>query len=673
MSNYQKVKESISDRTNELYNELSKEEKEQVYQLFFDEDTRQELKNKLENIVFYKKPPTIEEFLDPENRWLPYTVIQGIFPHIKKELIEILDPSKVTTKVVEYGATRLGKTFMARLMIMYTIVYIHHLREPAMYYGLSSLTRLCIYFISFKFDKTRQLYLEPMFEIMRQSERFQQVKFEEQVRQKQAKLGRDVIVWSKAATTGEITLASGLQLQLGNSDAISAIGSDLLQCYISEIGFFIEQAGTTEEKIFELYTNISTRIYSTVRENFLAFVYLDTSANNAESMIEKHIINDLQFDEKTHFKWQSQWDARPDLFPIWRETGETFKVVVGNGTINPCIVTEDSQLLNVPKDLIIDVPIDAYKFFKLNLIKEIKDIAGRPTQSENKFIQDIQLINDIFNNPFLSNVEGAIVADSSYMPENLLWNQIKHLFFHKNHIDHYMINRAPREPRFIGLDTSYSIHGDATGITILHKEFDIEKKETVYVVDMSCAIIGKEKGINLEAVPYLLIDLITQASLPIYALYIDTFQSESSKQFLERNRVQVIKQSVDRDVTAYQVLLTALSNGLVKAGRNIFLRNNLQCLMVVKSDSGKDKIDHPIGKVTNNYNGDWENSQSGLFAKDVSDSLANALYGAFVSNIHPITIMQEEDRRFSKEEVDIAIMKNNAYQNLIKARPHLSI
>jgi hypothetical protein len=660
----------IDKKTNELYNSLTFEERIDVYKTFFDQETTEEIKQKLERIVFYKKPPTVEEFLDPENKWLPYNVVQSIFPHVISELKEILDPSKTITKVVEYGATRLGKTFMARLMILYTIIYIHHLREPAMYYGLSPLTRLCIYFISFKFDKTRQLYLEPMYEIMRQSERFRQVKFQDKVRDLQNKVGRDIIVWSKAATTGEITLASGLQLQMGNSDAISAIGSDPLQCYISEIGYFIEQAGTTEEKIFELYTNISTRIYSTVKENFLAFVYLDTSANNADSMIEKHIINELQTRPKVHFKWQSQWDARPDLFPIWQQTGRTFKVITGNGSINPCIVDNAKQLEGAPKDLIIDVPIDALQFFKDNLIKEIKDIAGRPTQSENKFISDIKLIDNIFNNSTLKNIEGTLIADSSSMPEQLLWNQIKHKFFYINPHNQYQILRAPNEPRYIGLDSSFSIKGDATGISIIHKEFDIEKKENIYVIDLACAIVGGEKGINLEAVPTLIIDLIGKASLSVYALYIDTFQTETGKQFLERNRVQVIKQSVDREITPYQIFLTLLSNGLIKGGRNIFLKNNLNCLMITKSDSGKDKIDHPIGIVNNKYNGDWEKSTAGLFAKDVSDSLVNAIYGAFVSNTISSTIYQNENKRFSEDKLNQIDLASLAVKNLISSKVH---
>lgn len=670
MNENKKLQLTMENRINDEYQHLSIEERQEIYDLYFSQENRQEIKDKLEKIIFYKKPPTVEEFLDPDNKWLPYNVVQSIFPHVISELKEILDPSKTITKVVEYGATRLGKTFMARLMILYTIIYIHHLREPAMYYGLSPLTRLCIYFISFKFDKTRQLYLEPMYEIMRQSERFKQVKFQDKVRDMQRQIGRDIIVWSKAATTGEITLASGLQLQMGNSDAISAIGSDPLQCYISEIGYFIEHEGTTEEKIFELYTNISTRIYSTVRESFLAFVYLDTSANNADSMIEKHIIGELQFRPKVHFKWQSQWDARPNLFPEWQRTGRTFTVITGNGNINPCIVENSKQLEGVPKDLIIEVPIDALQFFKDNLLKEIKDIAGRPTQSENKFISDIKLIDNIFINNTLKNIEGALIADSGTMPEGLLWNQIKDKFFYKTAQGQYQILRAPREWRYVSWDNAFSLKGDIMGICIKHKEWSKELNQVIYVNDLCCVIKGTEKGINLDAPKYLVIDLLQQAGLPIYSVYSDTFQSESQKQFLDRCNVQFIKQSVDRTLNPYQFYLTCLNNNTLKMGRNIFLKNNLNCLMLTKNENGHEKVDHPKGQRNHIYNGDWEKSTAGLFAKDASDADCQSLWGAYNHNYIPSTCYEEENKKFSYDEKDITELSTKAIQQLIKSRTH---
>ena len=97
-------------------------------------------------IIFYKNPPTPEEFLDPDNGWLSKAFVQTIYPWVKEEFLECLDKEKNYNKIVEYGSTRIGKTYLAILLITYSIVYIHHLREPALYYGLSPLTDLAIYY-----------------------------------------------------------------------------------------------------------------------------------------------------------------------------------------------------------------------------------------------------------------------------------------------------------------------------------------------------------------------------------------------------------------------------------------------------------------------------------------------------------------------------------------------
>jgi len=178
------------------YDSLSDQEKKEIHDLYYDPETRHELKQQLEKIIFFKKPPTAQEFLDPKNGWLNEAIVQSIFPHIKQQLIEILDSNKNVNKIVMYGATRLGKSFLSRLVILYTIVYFHFLREPPMYFGLSPITRLAIYLISFKFEKTREIYLDPMYEIMKQSPKFKQIKFQDDVKKTQNKVGRDIIVWS---------------------------------------------------------------------------------------------------------------------------------------------------------------------------------------------------------------------------------------------------------------------------------------------------------------------------------------------------------------------------------------------------------------------------------------------------------------------------------------------
>lgn len=650
MINDNEIKQKLID---EKYEELTLEERKNLYAEFSKENDCSDLKKSLENILFYKKPPTIQEVLDPKNKWLPKSITDSVFPHIKDNLIEELDPKNIKNLIVKYGSTRQGKTFNSIIIIFYIIIYLHHIREPAMYYGLSPLTRLCIYMLSYKFDKTIELYIAPLMEIMDQSERFHRIKFKDKVKETQREMGRDVIVWSSAATAGVITLASGLQIQLGNKNPNSIIGASVLACFISELAYFIEEAGASEDKIYEIYTNAVTRIKNTVGQQYLAFVYLDTSANNAESIIEEHIIKELQFKERTYFSWKSLWQARPELFPIWQKTGETFKIITGNGNIPASIVTDDRQLKDVPKDIIIDVPIDAYDSFKINLVKNIKDVAGFPTMSENKFIQNVEIINNMFNNKTLDNIEGGLVIDASLQPENQIWEKVRDTFFFKNVYGKYTIKRAPTEKRYIGIDLSHSTKGDAGGFCLLHKEFSMKKDLVVYVIDFCFAMLPGEKGISLDAPFYFARDLYHEGSVAIQGLYTDSFQSKSGQQFLERVHIPAIQQSIENILSPHQYFKTCLLTEQIKSGRNIFLKNNLQALITTRNTTRntKEKVDHRLGSTNNKYFGDYDNSTCGINANDVSDSVTQALLGAFNDSEYlPSVIYENENKRFSKDK-----------------------
>jgi len=652
--------ENIQQLLDQNYNSIPLEKKQILYSLFQNKDTREDLKRILTKIIFKIPPPTPEQFLDPKEEWLSQKVIDSIYPVVKQQFIDILKADPPNYKVCLYGATRLGKSFLARLLMIYTIIFFHCLREPALYYGVSPLTELAIYLISFKFDKTRQIYLQPLYKILQSSKRFVKVDNKDKVLERQEKEGPYKIVWSKSATTGEITLSSGLQIQLGNDDALSFIGADALQAYISEISYFIEYAGATEERIYRIYTDISERIEATVGNKFLAFTYLDTSANYADSLIEKHIIEKLQFEPKVYFQWNARWDVRPHLYPIWQKTGKTFKVITGNGNIPAKKVNNIQDLENIPSDLIINVPIDLEKRFEdpAELIRSIKNIAGRPTSNENKFINDTKYINFMFDNPTLKNIEGIVLAEASDLPSELLWEKLKNIFFSKQFNGKYIINRAFKEPRYFGIDTAYSLKGDVMGFCMLHKEWIKEKKETIYVVDFCFPIGAEQSAINLDAPFYFIVDIIKNANVYVKGVFADTFESESQRQFLERHGVIMKKQSVDTDLSPYQLFLTCLSNQLIKSGKNIFLKNNLTCLVRTRNEGKKEKIDHPKGTTNNRYIGDWETSTCGLFAKDVSDAVCQALFGAYNDDYLPTTCYEDENAKHTNEKINTYLENN---------------
>ncbi len=624
------------------YESFSLEEKKLIHTLYHSKNEDREVaKSQLRKIVFRMEPPTPAEFLDYRNGWITKAFAESIYPHVVEDFIEMLDPEKNYTQIINYGATRTGKSFCTRLVSMYTIIFIHCLRHPQLYYSLSPTTQLSLYIMCFNAEKVKQLLLKPIYNLLNSSPRFKQIKFQDKVKEEQYKHGLDIIYWSKAATFGEITLDSDLTINLG-TDFMSFIGSDMLMLIISEIAFFIETTGATHEQIFQIYTDGLDRIKATVGNNYLGMVYLDTSANDTDNPIEKYILN-LQDKENVFFKKRSRWEARPHMFPEWQKTGKTFKVFVGNNIYSPKLIESQKDLNELPPSLIIDVPIDVKDEFERNIIKSIKDIAGLPTIRESKFITNYTYINKIFENEYLKNIEGIIYSESFDEPEGLIWNQIKDKFFVKTFDNKYKIYRAQKEIRFVGLDLAHSLTGDVQGICVGHKEWSKKLETVMYIVDFAFAIGSKESAINLEAISSFIIDLVSKGNLAIKKVFSDQFQSATMIQFLNRNNITAERQSVDLTINPYQYFLTCIFNETIKSGKNIFLKNNLDSLLIVKNEKDKEKIDHRKGKTNNLYNGNWDNSTSGINAKDVSDAVCQFIWGAKQFDYLPITVYEEEN------------------------------
>jgi hypothetical protein len=658
--------ENIQSDLSLKYESLSLDEKKMLHNLYFQEEkTQSDLYKKLRKIIFKIDPPTPEQFLDPANNWLTQSFTDSLYPHVKEDFLEITNYDKKYKQIVEYGATRLGKSYLGRLIIMYVIVWCHCLRTPQLYYGLAPTTALSIYIMCFNAEKVKQLLLKPIYDLLSMSPRFKKIKFQDKVAEEQSKVGDNIIVWSKAATFGELTLASNVTINVG-TDFLSFIGADLLYLHISEIAFFIDKMGATHEEIFQIYSDGLDRIKATVGNNYMGSVFLDTSANEVDNVIEKYILNDLQFQDKVFFRKRARWEARPHMFPIWLATGKTFQVCVGNSHLPAKIINNPIELIDIPKNIIIDVPIDVKDEFDRNIGTSIKNIAGMPTIKENRFINNRKLIDNIFDYPLLKNVEGSVLAESTHLPDKLIWNQICDTFFSMNVDGKYVIYRAPQEPRFVGLDLSYSLKGDATGFACIHKEWSTTKECIMYIVDFCFAIISKESAINLEATPYLIMNLRDIGQLPIISVAVDQFQSQTLLQYLERSSIAAVKQSVDISLNPYQFLLTCISpmNECLKAGKNIFLYNNLDSLIYTKLPSGKEKIDHVQGKINNIYNGDFEKSTAGINAKDISDAVTTCLWSAKNDTSMPYTIFEEEHKRFSIIEEDKSKLVSKAWNRI---------
>ena len=662
---HNREEDKVVDSLKEIYHKLdslSISEQQLFYQMLreLSETGDSQIRSLLEKTVWKNgvRPPSPEEFLDYRNGWLPKSFSQDIFPERRDDFLQMFDEKNHYNYVVDYGATGTGKSFALRLIVMYSTVWFHHLQNPALYYEMAESTGYCMYFVSYKMDKARQLLLEPIFKLFRMSPRFEHVNLSQKVFDEQPKHGTDKLIWSKAAYNkdGFITLGSGLKYYLGNDNPDEIRGADLWQYYATEISYFVQQDGISEDQVYKLIMDAKNRLFRTMANKYLSWLYIDTSARSASSIIEKYLLNDMKYNPKCFFRDRRRWDIaklRKTQFPIYNsDPSQVFEIITGDGQTPAKIITHESEKEGVRPELIKPIPIDGLKTFQDDLITAIRDVAGYPTSDESKYIQNIQIINRVFDNPTLTNIEGIITADAGENPEDLIWNQVKDVFFARSFDGKYSIKRAPRETRFLGLDLAKSNKGDLAGIAILHPEWSNELRTVLAVYDFVFPIGPGEVGINLQAIEDFVVDLMLKGNLMIMKGFLDTALSAQSQQNLNRRVPRdegfIFNNSVDRDMNDYQGVLSGLHSGIIKAGRNIFLKNNLMCLERRATKTGKEIIDHPIGDITYTYDGNWETSFAGNNMKDVSDALVQA-YAAWKStSVLPSTIYEEENARLTK-------------------------
>lgn len=640
------------EKVTEHWNNLSEENQSSIYKEL---DTNFDLTYEdLIEMLFDYPPPTPEQFLDPNYEFLHPEVIDGFYKYIKDDFLEVANNLSDVFNITLYGGTRNGKSVLSQLLLAYTSVLLNYLRSPHAYYGVASFSPLSIYAVSFKHDKTYELIVDPVLKLISSSKRFKRHKLADSV--EKYGVSKDGIINFSTASEYAAMVFPKFNLNTGR-DPSSLVGANIVAGTVSELTWYREyMPGITDEKVLEVYTKLNYRIKGTIgkrKHSIGNFVILDGSARDAESPLERMILNDLSLPEKSNFyRRYVIYELRPEMYPDYQKTGKTFEVITGNADIPAKLISFDpatrtQQLKDVPIDLVEKVPIDLYKEYEKDLIGSIRDISGIPTSNESKFIQRSDLVTRIFNNDLLHNIESGVIADSSEKPEKNLWNKISNKFFSKISNKKNSIIRAPKEPRFIGIDLAHSASGDVAGFTLLHKEWSKEKQSTVYVIDFSIAVLPGLNGINLEAINQLIHDLMIEGRTNLINVSADTFNVGALKQFVEREGIIFNGQSVDKTILPYQFLLECLLSDSLKAGKNIFLKNNLLSLYRFTNAKGHEKIDHNKGHTDNKYGGDFDTSKTGINAKDVSDSVCQALYAAHDNDYPPATIYEDENQKAS--------------------------
>jgi hypothetical protein len=588
---------------------------------YLSEASKVEVLSNIWRINYKQKPPSIEEFLTDD--WLG-PMHESLYPHARNILVDFWKDNSPYRHLILAMAIGTGKSTISAIHNLYVTTLLFLMRNPKKFFGLAPSTSLVQALISFSMEKAEQLLLQPFLQILLTSKRYRRVKQEEHLLRHQLE-NPDKICWTTAGHIGKLQFPNDIHYIIA-STPYQLLGLNLIQATLSEISFFIER-GLSPDYIWRIFQDCKGRIQARFgADKRLCGVVLDSSPNDIDaSPIDKYIFNgEAARDQKNYVVTGSQWamfEQDPEMkrikenYPIYVKTGETFKVFRGSSTQPAEIVTEE-RAKEFDSASIQETPVDLYTLYKENTTKCVKDYGGWPAGTTDKLINEMSLIEGVFS-PQLKNFYTYIFAPSTKSANELIWNQVRDKFFIKIGDRRYEFYRAPRERRWIHIDQAET--SDIASIVISHPEWDVKKGEMIVVHDFTIAISPGKGRINLDAIRTFPEDLRDKGGLVIEKITFDRFQSSTTIQYLTEKGFKAERFSVDIDKKPYLTYVSLINTGRVKAGRNIFLKNNLRSIREVKTDSGKTKIDHLIGKLTYEDGADWELSSMGMNAKDVSD------------------------------------------------------
>jgi hypothetical protein len=601
-------------------------------------------------ILYKQKPPTMKEFLTPA--WIGITASE-LYPHVRNDLETFWSPDSYYRHLLLAPCIGYGKSLESALSILYVMTHLNLMKKPKQFFGVAEASSIVAVLGSFTLKKAKQTLFKPFMNILRSSPKFRRVKNEdrlESVQEEEYQNGSNKIAWTTASKMDGALQFSGDTHIIIVSDFSALLGLSIITGALSEISFFLDH-GVSAEEISRMYNDLKGRVRSRFGERYFATTIMDSSPNSFESPIDRFVFSgEAEKDPRNYIVKSTHWDAFKDLksddYSKWLTTGETFPVFRGDGG-RPPIMLDEAQVKDFNSVEIFNVPIDLQSLFKADVSKSVKDYCGYPSSNENKLISNFDIIEKMFTRQ-LRNLYQFIRAPADKAPEKLIWDQIYKDFFIRIGNDNYEFYRAPREKRWISVDMSEVT--DLTSISSVHPELN-KKGEMIVVADFTITIVPGKERMNIDSVEFFIDDLRKLGRFNIAKVTYDQYQSSGSRQRFKRDGLEVERLSVDITPIPYFVFISWIKNERIKAGRCIFLKNNLRSIQESKTEKGKKIIDHLKGKTVEYDGADWNLSLMGTNAKDTSDSLAAASYSC-INEMVGVPQYQYEEINEEEDAVD---------------------
>lgn len=478
------------------------------------------------SVVYRQKPPTIEEFLTPA--YLGRTAADGnLYPRVQNVVLEFLNPQAPYRNLILAPFIGFGKSFASVIITLYMGVLISLMRDPKKFFNLGPASVLCQVLISYSLRKSSELLLEPFLNILESATYFERVHTREGMIKRDKEFeeaGENIskIFWTTAAPSSALQFSNGSNIKMISS-VQNLLGLTIVTAVLSELSFFTD-AGKTPEYIMRFYNDTRSRVESRMKGNWFGRTILDSSPNNLDNPIDQYIWYDAPKDPTNYIITGSRWDWAPEDF---KNIDDRFPIFLGAPGVPPVMVDEKSAQKYSPTDLLW-APTELRTLFENDLIKALKDIAGRPSGDQKKLFYDTASVEKIFESR-LSNLYTHINVPSFLPPKEAIWN-IVHPHFFRIGGTGFQFYYRPEIPRVFSIDQAVS--NDSASISIAHTEL-LSTGEVLYIYDMTLVIEPLKGDINLDAIRYFIEDCSRKGGMHFLGGSFDQYQSTSARQYLE--------------------------------------------------------------------------------------------------------------------------------------------
>ena len=583
----------MTNQANEILNNLSEQEREQVLKILSEYQTKgtSEQLNKIKYQDYKEIPVDIITFIKDRrylgDAWHNSKGKCKLYPYWERRLKELF-PDNISidyNSAIFTGSRGLGKSEMAVTITLYMMYRVMCLKNPHDYFGLKPTEKICFAFINITQEAAEEIGIAKFQETVKLSPWFIQ----------RGTLSPRLSAW---------TPPSYIDVVIG-SQSSDLIGRPIYTAFFDEISFIRRQ---DIEKQKQIAIDMIDTALGGMKTRFIkdghnySLLMLASSKRTEKSFLETHMKAQAQIEGVRNFIVDEPvWNVKPP------ETycGKRFNVALGNKYLQSEVIPDDTdtEIYRRRGYKILSVPIEFYSDFRLDIDRALCDFAGIASSDLSTYISGVRLAeakNYDIKNPFTNDV--LEVSDDP-----------KDTSQYYDYLDESLVNcKLKRKPLFVHLDMSIS--GDKTGIGgVWIAELSPETHELIYQEAFVVSIKApKGRQVSFAKNVQFIKDLKAHG-WNVRGVSSDTFQNAAVAQDLRASGFNYQIISVDRCNSEkicepYLYFKNAIYN------RRIILYDTpllTEELLALERNNNTGKVDHP---------------EHG--SKDAADGICGALWNA---------------------------------------------